>query len=208
MCITGDINSRTSENLDYVCNINLDRYVDLLEENVQKVNSLPTRRNQDKHVNMFGTKLLTLCKENSLVIVNGRLEPGFCTFRSSQRNGLFARTVDYLLTGYDNYKLFSCMNVFPLQKFSDQCPVVFTMSCSFDIHDNTNNTQYDRLDWDSTNTEAFLNTLNQKSHLFKEITDKLANDEIDVNNVSELIYNASFQHFGRTVPIRKTVKKR
>jgi len=87
------------------------------------------------------------------------------------------------------------------------------MNCSVDIHDNTNNNQYDRLDWDSTNTDAFLNTLNQKSHLFQDITDKLVNDEIDVNNdidnVSELIYNVStFQHFGTTVPIRKTAKKR
>jgi len=82
---------------------------------VHNVNSLYKRRNQDKHVNMFGTKLLTLCKENSLVIVNGRLDPGLCTFHSSQRNGLFA--VDYLLTGYDDYNLFSCMNVFPLQEF-------------------------------------------------------------------------------------------
>ena len=92
---------------------------------------------------------------------------------------------------------------------SDHCPVVFTMNCSVDIHDNTNNNQYDRLDWDSTNTDAFLNTLNQKSHLFKEITD---NDKIDVSNVidniSELIYNVSFQHFGRTLAIRKTAKKR
>jgi len=87
-------------------------------------------------------------------------------------------TVDYLLTGYDNYNMFSCMNVFPLQEFSGRCHVVFSMNCSFDIHDNTNNNQYGRLDWDSTN-DAFLNTLNQKSHLFQEITDKLANDEID-----------------------------
>ena len=83
------------------------------------------------------------------------------------------------------------------------------MNCSVDIHDNTNNNQYDRLDWDSTNTDAFLNTLNQKSHLFKEITD---NDKIDVSNaidnISELIYNVSFQHFSRTLPIRKTAKKR
>ena len=61
------------ENLDYVCNINLDRYVDLPRENVHSVNTLPKRKNQDKHVNMYGTILLTLCKENSLVIVNGRL---------------------------------------------------------------------------------------------------------------------------------------
>ena len=85
------------------------------------------------------------------------------------------------------------------------------MNCSVDINDNTNNNQYDRLDWDSTN-DAFLNTLNQKSHIFQDITDKLVNDEIDVNNdidnISELIYNVSFQHFSRTLPIRKTAKKR
>jgi len=90
ICFTGDLNSRTGENLDYICNINLDRCVDLPEENVQHVNSLPKLRNQDKHVTMFGTKLLTLCKENSLVIVNGRLESGLCTFYCTRRNGLFA----------------------------------------------------------------------------------------------------------------------
>ena len=83
------------------------------------------------------------------------------------------------------------------------------MNCSFDINDNTNNNQYDRLNWDSTQTDAFLNTLNQKSHLFQELTDI---DEIDVNNaidnVSELIYNVSFQYFGRIVPFRKTAKER
>ena len=83
------------------------------------------------------------------------------------------------------------------------------MNCSFDINDNTNNNQYDRLNWDSTQTDAFLNTLNQKSHLFQELTDI---DEIDVNNaidnVSELIYNVSFQYFGRIVPFRKTANER
>ena len=29
-----------------------------------------------------------------------------------------------------------------------------------------------------------------------------------IENVSELIYKVSFQHFGRTLPIRKTAKKR
>ena len=44
----------------------IDRFVDVPEENVPNVNTVPKRKNQDKHVTMFGTKLLTLRKRKLL----------------------------------------------------------------------------------------------------------------------------------------------
>ena len=59
--------------------ISLDRFVDQPDLDEQ-FTSIPIRQSFDSIVNPFGHKLISLCKENDLKIVNGRLEPGRFTF--------------------------------------------------------------------------------------------------------------------------------
>ena len=73
--ITGDFNSRTGEQLDFVPEMHLERYLDVPTNNSSAI-SLPQRKNNDKVVNEYGRKLIALCKETDVSIVNGRLEEG------------------------------------------------------------------------------------------------------------------------------------
>ena len=79
--ITGDFNSRKGEQLDFVPEMHLERYLDVPTNNSSAI-SLPQRKNNDKVVNEYGRKLIALCKETDVSIVNGRLEEGNCTFHS------------------------------------------------------------------------------------------------------------------------------
>ena len=71
--LVGDLYSRVGERSDIIENINLDRYVHMPVNDVP-LEIIPARSSCDSHVNQLGNTLLSLCKENSLLIVNGRLE--------------------------------------------------------------------------------------------------------------------------------------
>ena len=72
--LTGDFNSRVGVDSDFVENLDMQRFVDL--PLLQTPDSFKLRKSSDLHVNNFGKKLLTLCKQHDLLIVNGRLENG------------------------------------------------------------------------------------------------------------------------------------
>ena len=60
----------------------------------------------------------------------------------------------------------------------------------------------DKIVWNTNNVDSFLNYLNSKKYLFDDISDKLTSGEIDINNYvncfSDIVYNISFQCFGKT----------
>ena len=73
--LTGDTNSRVGKRPDYVEMLNIDRYVDIPDDE-PVINIVTERKSKDVIVNTFGNKLLSLCKDNNLCIVNGRLDEG------------------------------------------------------------------------------------------------------------------------------------
>lgn len=75
---------KTRENFDFTEEINLDRYICLPNES--NGSQLPLQKNNDKILNHYGQKLLSLLKENSFFICNGRLEEGKCTYHRLYRN--------------------------------------------------------------------------------------------------------------------------
>ena len=82
MYLCGDMNRRTACLSDTVKHLGLDGYVDLPDTD-EALTSIPLRRSFDSSVNAYEHKLLNLCKEHDLKIVNGRLEPARFTFVSS-----------------------------------------------------------------------------------------------------------------------------
>lgn len=98
--LTGDLNARTREILDFTEQINLDRCIYLPEETICP--HLPLRKKYDKTLNRYGKKLFDLVKENSLFICNGRLEEGKCTYHALYRNKPVCSLVDYVITSYEN----------------------------------------------------------------------------------------------------------
>lgn len=80
--ICGDLNSRVGLMSDTIEMTGLDRFVDLPDDN-DLLSCSNIKASDDKTVNVFGHKLISLCKELGLCIANGRLEPGRFTFQSS-----------------------------------------------------------------------------------------------------------------------------
>jgi len=76
--LAGDFNARVGQRLDVIDNINLDRFVEMPLYDV-RLDQLPVILSKDNHSNVFGNKLLSLCKVNGIFIVYGRLEPGHFT---------------------------------------------------------------------------------------------------------------------------------
>ena len=60
--ISGDFNARLAELRDTIGNIGLNHYTILKN----------SRENDDKIVNFYGRKLIDLCKNNNMIILNGR----------------------------------------------------------------------------------------------------------------------------------------
>ena len=65
--VTGDLNARTGQRSDIVDNINLQRYVNMPQDDTH-LQDIPLRTSHDHVCNSFGNQLLSLCKENDLCI--------------------------------------------------------------------------------------------------------------------------------------------
>lgn len=196
--VLGDLNARTGELADYIPSTNLGQYVDLPDDDTE-CDDLPPRKNDDKQVNHFGSKLLNLCKENRLYIVNGRLENGSCTFHSKFRNKPVCSTIDYIITSADNFNVIKDVCVLDLLDFSDHCPITFALNCSNIKHDYTT---FDKLRWDSAKKDDLLESVSGRKADFDGIINKLMTGEFDidrcVDDFSTLVYDISFKCFGKT----------
>lgn len=170
--LTGDTNSRVGEKHDFIDDMNLNRYV-YMPENYSNNDILPTRCSNDKIVNTFGTKLLTLCKENDLHIVNGRLENGDFTCFTVNRISTGASVVDYLITNVKNFDLLDYFNVLDLNEHSDHCPLNFALKCDMNVYETTTSDKnyINKIVWDSDKHEQLNNCLNEKLHVFENIVD-------------------------------------
>ena len=141
MC--GDLNSRCGRLSDRVDQLGLDRYVNLPDEDEHSYTVGP-RASSDERVNIFGRKLISLCKEHDMVIMNGRLEQGrFTCFTQSG-----ASVVDYFIAQTKNVQQVYDMYVSDLTEFSDHCFLAISI--------NINNTQtanidktFETFDWES-----------------------------------------------------------
>lgn len=195
--LLGDFNSRTGEFPDFVQNQGLQNFVDLPEN----IDSFIVRKSNDKTVNSFGYKLLTLLKMHGLSIVNGRLEPGKFTYFSCIRNRPGSSVVDYLITNQENFISISNFEVLDLTEFSDHCPIKFRIL--FDnLAGKNNDTSFpvNKICWDSEQTSELLNSLELNRHLFENITRDIvecsANFDENIERFTNLIFECSFNIFG------------
>jgi hypothetical protein len=210
--IAGDLNSRTGLLPDYIEDIQLDRYIDMPSDSSNQVISDMVRLNCDKVVNPFGRKLLSLCKENEIVIANGRLEPGDCTYYGLHRNRPVSSTVDYILTGVPSLESIYNMSILDQMEFSDHCPMYFSFQCrNYTEVDNIHqNPTVDKIIWDSSSHEDFRTLLNLNKNKFDDIENKFLSNEytIDdcINNLSDVIQDVSFKCHGKTFSSKRLCK--
>ena len=199
--LTGDLNSRVGQNPDYIHNIDLDRFIDLPTDDTPS-SFVFDRKSNDKQCNMFGNKLLSLCKENNIKIVNGRLEEGKFTYHCLNRNRACGSVVDYIITNAINFNCISSVKVLDLTEYSDHCPVNFNMKYISNNLSNKENEYIDKIVWDSTRSVELNNLLQNKKACFDSITNQIVINEISIDDgitmFSNIIYESSFQLFGKT----------
>ena len=199
--LTGDFNARTGEHQDYVPNIGLNRFVSTPDP-VDIACSLPSRTNDDKLCNPFGLKLLTVCKENNLSILNGRLEKGHFTYHGLNRNKPVASTVDYLICNSDNYESVDNFCVCDISEFSDHCCIVFSLNVNKTMNTSTNPYEKKKIIWDNMHTEVFHANLFAKAGDFILLNDKLLSGDITINECmdgfSSLMHDISTKTYAKS----------
>ena len=92
------------------------------------------KKSSDSEINNHGKKVINLCKENSLRIINGRCLGdyfGQCTFFRQGAKSL----IDYTVTSDFFFNKISGLIIKPLAYFSDHCQVVRNISIPTDAKD-------------------------------------------------------------------------
>ena len=123
--ITGDLNAQTASMSDFTCpDTSLDKYLDLDQETInyfdqeaflQRNNILVNRSSKDTKTNNTGHRIVELCKNNNLFILNGRFGDdsniGNFTFRDQS-------VIDYTISskaGFDilnNFKIYQLDGIY------------------------------------------------------------------------------------------------
>ena len=209
VCWLGDMNGRSGQQVDFTPDVHMNRYIDIPDLNARAPH-LPERQNHDVHVNNFGSRLLNICKENDLYIVNGRKEPGQCTYHGIYRNTPVCSTVDYVIVNDECYDLIDYMHVHAITEFSDHCPVEFNFC--YNIDDSMfESHEFDKVSWNPNDKEYFITTLKENEARFRELTTKLISGENDINQCmntfSKLTHEISFHCFGTKCKTKPTRSK-
>ena len=109
--------------------------------------------------------MISLCKENDLTILNGRLEPGRFTFMSQTGSSV----VDYLITQTSNYSKILSIN--DPTEFSDHCVIEIIFAFKFQVK-GENTMTFDKLSWDSSRCEELLHKLEDKNICLKKFRNR------------------------------------
>ena len=181
MYLTGDWNSQTSGLLDY--SESDDFISDLFDLDVetaslfdQKSNmqseGIPlSRQNIDRKINNHGYKMIETCKNNNIVILNGRFG-----YQSSKHTFRDLSVIDYTVCSIDGYKYVDYFKVIPTDSImSDGHALLeFTLKLNHAINDQTTyvntNSQFK---WNPSKADDY------RTHLDLDFIDSLYND---INN--------------------------
>ena len=202
--LCGDFNARTGAKADFIDNLNLDRFVGTLPP--EMIDNSPMRKSHDKAVNSFGNKLLSFCKDHEMLIVNGRLDDGQCTYHTVKGNLAGSSLVDYLVV--DKKCLFHVKNfeVLDLNEFSDHCAIRYS------FESNTYNSKNDnfcvnnvnineKIVWDSEKVNDLRNLMRENENTFENIVSQASGGEISIDEsittFSNLLYDLSKETFGK-----------
>ena len=153
----GDFNGRTGTQDDFIVNDRLaESTVNILNDVCDYLpdENIICRKSEDKTVNHFGRKLISLCKTTGLRIVNGRHHgdsSGNITFYNA--NGI--SLIDYLLVSENNFDLILHFNSGNFNSFSDHAPICFKFSYPVSDCNEGNNEISDnhksRIQWNDDN---------------------------------------------------------
>lgn len=208
--VTGDLNSRTADLLDYLI---FDKYIDQNVSFVHEV-QIPDRVNQDRTVDNNGRRLLDTCIATGLVIANGRVSndryAGEFTYCSARGQS----TLDYLIGNFEDLELLCNFEVHGFNEFSDHSPLLFSLprkTVNSHSHKSSNETcssDHIKLVWDIDKLPAFRDKLMNNHEQLLQLTSDIAVDTIDhvVMGFSRLLYSSASEIFGNICRNNKTTQ--
>ena len=206
--LTGDLNSRMSNERDYIIH---DQYLDSIDDPENAIYDT-ARVNSDHVIDARGQRLLDFCKSTNLLICDGRLyddkNKGNFTFISKNASTV----IDYVLANQTDFKLFNSFEILPPNEFSDHCAIYFSLWCTRPSlsHDQTGNYSEPILAWETTCTMPFRNDLNKQLPLLGNLTMSLQNDSTTVDDsvrsFTSMLWDTAFKYFGKFRNIKKTTQ--
>jgi hypothetical protein len=196
--ITGDFNSRTGNEQEYIC---FDQHLDS-NPDLETNSNIIERANKDKIVDAYGKRLLELCKNTNLLIGNGRLDKdksiGEFTFINT--NG--TSTVDYLILDYKDFNSISKFEITSINEFSDHCGINFhierkytdTLAQSRDL----NPASEVVIRWDESRVNEYRSILLDSSASLQRIVEEIDARTVDqsIENFSQHLKHAALNIFG------------
>ena len=217
--ITGDLNSRVSNlqecNFDILNTNDVSHFVQLpMSENVINTDDLLKnnmslyRTNNDKVVNDYGYKLIDMCNECDLVILNGRAGndkgQGHTTFCGPKGQS----TVDFVLCDKHVLYYYKDFDISDHVSFSDHKMLYFKMKAfininNFNLRDDISNSESNYYTkWNEEKREQYITNLQEDDiikrcdNLSKQLENNKSKDTIDiiVNEFSNIITEAGCDH--------------
>ena len=159
------------------------------------------RFSRDKHCNSFGHRLLHLCKECGLGMVNGRVGEDKTDGKYTCHNNLGSSVVDYLITGFDDFHRVYSFAVGDLTEYSKHAPIHFSVATKRVYHIHGNDKPIKTIHWDDTKVDDFKHLLNSRIIDFDNIVCCVDHPNCDIDNVvsdfSNLLYDLSFDCYGK-----------
>ena len=186
--ISSDFNARTAQMRDTYRDTTLLRNGCLSE----------TRFNKDLSINMYGKKLIELCKINDFVILNGRSQYGKCgqnnDYTCYRYKGI--SVVDYAITNLESLNILTNFQVLEKLIESDHAPLSFTFNVILDkkctLRNGEHGTAY-RYKWNQNRKDIFLETLCSPAvqtiyeYILCEIADQRVKSEDIVNSFYDVM---------------------
>jgi len=196
--LTGDVNSRTSNEIDYII---FDQFLDNNSDLQQNI--CPSMRiNMDPVLDAHGKRLIQLCKSTNMLICNGRLcndKHGEYTFINN--NG--SSVVDYCILNKADFVYINDFNVQPPTDISDHSALNICIQRSKRSICESRDpciVSEDYLEWDETMTNVFRASLLDSSDTLLQISSDLNNISINesVQQFTQYIQDKAFSIFGKT----------
>lgn len=132
--LCGDFNARSGEYKDYIEHDNINNIYTLPPD--YSSDDIFSRRSMDKVIHKFGRRLVDLCNNFNIHILNGRILGDIQgKFTCYQPQG--CSVVDYFICSHDLLKDVISMRVKNLQVYSDHCPLEMKIRLPLINKDNT-----------------------------------------------------------------------
>ena len=152
------------------------------EINLESDISVGRRYSLDTKIDSSGVKLLQICKDAGLRIINGRLGDdagiGNFTFQSARGKSL----IDYVLCTPSLFNLISNFCVHEISVFSDHAPLQFTISSKFNTIIPKNKSEVKKLLWDTDKVTDFKNVLGNNLHTLQTCIDDIVSQNLNIDD--------------------------